>query len=70
MAGGDYLSCRGCGCKTIYDAEVNYEYANCGHIIALCKDCAKANTITMTNNETSEVVVVAPPGFLADCQED
>lgn len=54
MAGADYLSCDVCGCKTIYDAEVNYEYANCRDIAALCKDCEKTHRIVIQIKSTDE----------------
>jgi hypothetical protein len=42
MAGCDYYSCDICGCKTFYDAEVDYESGNrVGAMKCICKDCAK-----------------------------
>ena len=50
MAYVDYLHCAVCDCKTLYDAECDYESAsgNDGslHDIAtLCKECSKTHSI-------------------------
>lgn len=60
MAGADYYSCDVCGCKTFYDANLDYdppienrnpetEHAwpngNVGDMAVICKECAKTHVI-------------------------
>ena len=49
MALADYRLCDQCGCKTFYDAEVNYEAADLGDWKVLCKDCAETHQCIIKN---------------------
>lgn len=44
MAYADYYLCNVCGCKTFYDAGVDYTYG-VGDIAVLCKECSKTHNI-------------------------
>ena len=66
MAAADYYLCDVCGGKTFYDANLSYgNYGdrnedpdthhpwpdgNVGLMLVLCRDCAKAHTVSMTPN--------------------
>ena len=54
MALADYYECDGCGCKTFYDADLQYDGfahnpetgkpwpdGNVGFMLVLCKDCVE-----------------------------
>ena len=46
----DYLWCANCGCKVIYDADLDYEaatgnYGRLHDIAALCKTCSKTHSL-------------------------
>lgn len=58
MAGCDYLSCALCGCKTIYDAEVDYEIANIGNIAGLCKACSERFDLAAVDKATNELTMI------------
>ena len=56
MAMCDYLLCAKCGCKTIYDAEVDYagavKYKMIADIAALCQKCAKTHKLAIVEEPT------------------
>ena len=57
MAMCDYLLCAKCGCKAIYDAELDYEFAagelgRLHDIAALCKDCSKTHSLKLVPEPT------------------
>lgn len=50
---GDYLSCAVCGCKAIYDADLNYgpalKIGMLHDIAAICGKCSKTHSIQIEN---------------------
>lgn len=51
MAYADYLHCVVCDCKTLYDAECNYDAATgrLHDIATICKECSKTHSLTVIN---------------------
>lgn len=60
MAASDYRSCDICGCKTFYDAELQYDFKkypetglyNLGDWVCLCNECSKTYEVTIQRKET------------------
>lgn len=53
MAGGDYTHCEKCGCKTFYDAQVDYECT--GDCKTLCLDCCETHEFILSEKTKKEV---------------
>ena len=55
MAYCDYIHCAVCNSKTIYDAEVNYDYSDGQELISLCAECNKKYEIVVRNRDTEHI---------------
>lgn len=59
MAMADYMLCSLCGCKTFYDAELDYDFKrspetglwNTGDIMVLCVECARKHELRAVEKE-------------------
>jgi hypothetical protein len=51
MAGADYYSCDICGCKTFYDAQLDYDdngdLPRVGDMKVLCNECAETHRVVI-----------------------
>lgn len=63
MAGADYKSCDVCGCKTFYDANLDYDFDKynektglhrTGDHMALCEECSKTYELKAIEKDTSD----------------
>jgi len=81
MAGCDYYSCDGCGCKTFYDSELSYDdgnensethhplpNGNVGYMKVLCKECASKSLdeARSTNTGMDAIAVLYETARLID----
>ena len=66
MALADYRLCDVCGCKTFYDASLNYEFPeNSEYVLerlgawrVICVDCAKTHVVVVLEKEKAEHAVI------------
>ena len=65
MAYCDYLHCAVCDVKSIYDGDVNYDSANAGDIVILCKTCIKTAEIIVRDRATKQDMEIQHAEFLS-----
>ena len=65
MAYCDYLHCAIRDVKAIYDGEVNYDSADAGDIVVLCKSCNKTARIIVQDRATKQEIEIQHAGFLS-----
>lgn len=60
MAGADYRSCDICGCKTYYDADLNWDFKEypehglrLGDWKVICIECAKTHEVVIVSRTPS-----------------
>lgn len=60
MASADYRSCDVCGCKTFYDANLNYDFNDynkntglhrTGDWKVICEECAKTHEVVIVKKK-------------------
>ena len=58
MAMSDYYLCDSCGCKTFYDADLDYQdngnLPRVGEMVVICEDCIKTQEIRIVANNNPE----------------
>jgi len=69
MAGADYRSCDVCGCKTFYDAKLDYDFdtypkngLRLGDWKVLCEKCAETYVVRIVNKNTGRALVDTDKG--------
>jgi len=75
MAGGDYRSCDVCGCKTYYDADLQYDFGTyprwglrLGDWKVICIECAKTHECVIVPR--AAVQPSGPPTIKARIHKD
>jgi hypothetical protein len=63
MASADYKPCNVCGCKTFYDANLDYDFEeynkntglyNTAQLISICNECSNENVAVIVKKKKKD----------------